>query len=123
MKFSSDIGPQILPGTFGPETQPKPKGEDFGGPQILPGSFGPSSKVEDFSRPQINGGPNVAGSVYTRPGQYGPVTRVALPARRGFFPAATGISGEPSVRQVDAYQGGPGGSMNAFGVRRSWTWF
>jgi len=105
MKFSSDIGPQVLPGGFGPETQPKPKGEDFSGPQI-------------------NGGPNVvAGSVFTRPGQYGPVTRVALPARRGFFPAATGLPGDPSARQVDAYQGGPGGTINPFGVRRSWTWF
>jgi len=104
MKFSSDTGPQVLPGGFGPEVQ-KP------------------GKVDDAGGPQINGGPNGGGNVFTRPGQYGPTTRVPLPARVGFFPAATGLYGEPGVRQVDAYQGGPGGTINRFGQHRSWTWF
>lgn len=137
MKFSSDIGPQVLPSGFGPEIRPGKMLEDTYGPQInggpnvssvfKPGTIGPQVNPGPgdphtklgYHGPQINPGP---GNVFTRPGQYGGVTRVSLPARRGFFPAATGVPGEPSVRAVDSYQGGPGGTVDPYRVRRSWTW-
>lgn len=101
MKISSDIGPQVLPSGFGPDAGKK-SGNDDG--------------------PQINGGPNVGGNVFTRPGQFGGVTRVSLPARLGFFPSATGVPGQATYQQVDSYQGGPAGRVNRYGVRSGWTW-
>lgn len=122
MKMSPDLGPQVLPAAFGPS--PKPGLDSgpqinggpnvgftptkWGGPQINPGlpTSDPLAKL-GYHGPQIN------------PGIYGQPVRTRERSR--FFPAASGLPGDPSVHQLESYQGGPAGRMNAFRVRSGWT--
>jgi len=125
MKMSSDIGPQILPASFGP--QPSVKLLPDVGPQINPGIGG--GKSSDFTGPQIN--PGVGPDPFTKlgyhgpqinPGMYGQPTRVVEQSFRSrFFPSATGLPGDPSLYHLESYQGGNPGAISRFGVRRGWT--
>jgi len=127
MKMSNDTGPQVLPTSFGPAVK---VGIDSG-PQINGGpnsGFTPTMKPgEDFTGPQVSFTPGARKPVdllqIFRGGvAAGPAIVERPQARSRFFPAASGMPGMGSVRQIEAYQGGPAGRMNAFRVRSGWTW-
>jgi len=92
VKLSNDIGAADLSNNFG--QAPRPTLMDMGSKGFVStGQFGPAVQVRE----------------------------TVSPRNTNLFPATTGIPGGPTVRQVDAFRAGPGGTVSPYKVTRAWT--